>query len=135
MKIVQGLPPNYEVISKTFHFSSLPATFNPVFSYGDTLYNPTGLPISQDLMVHEETHERQQKIGVEQWWAMYLENKAFRLTQEVEAYGEQYKFLKTVLNRKGRFAELERLSDDLSSKLYGSIINKRDAKELIENYG
>jgi hypothetical protein len=86
-------------------------------------------------MVHEETHARQQKtIGVDQWWAMYLEMPKFRLSQEVEAYGEQYKFLCKVLNRKGRLAAISVLAQNLSSELYGNIINKKEAKELIQNY-
>lgn len=128
MKIVKGFPPNIDQILKTFKITDY-----TVFAYGDTLYNPIGKPIPQDLMIHEETHERQQKdYGVEAWWEMYLDNSTFRLTQEVEAYQNQFKFLKTVLNRKGRFGALEMLADQLSSELYGSIINRKEAKELID---
>lgn len=131
MKIVQGFPPNIRKINKVFKLSG----FNPIFTYGDTIYNPLGDPISQDLMIHEETHGRQQQAyGPEQWWEMYLENATFRLTQEVEAYGEQYKFLKSVLNRKGRKGILQVLAGNLSSAMYGNIINKKEAEELIENY-
>ncbi len=84
-------------------------------------------------MVHEQTHERQQAdYGVEQWWQMYIDNPTFRLTQEVEAYQNQFKFLKTVLNRLGRKAALEQLAAQLSSELYGNIITKKEAKELID---
>ena len=128
MKIVKGFPPNIAEINKKFKI-----TDHTVFTYGSELYNPIGLEISQDLLVHEETHEQQQKdIGVENWWNMYIENKGFRLKQEVEAYQNQYKFLKKVLNRKGRFGALEMLADQLSSELYDSIINRREAKELID---
>lgn len=128
MKIVKDFPPNIREITKVFKLDA----FNPVFTYGDTLYNPLGDPISQDLMIHEETHEKQQEaFGKDQWWAMYLENKNFRLTQEVEAYRNQYQFLKTVLNRKGRMGALVTLAENLSSALYGNIINKKEAKELI----
>lgn len=129
MKIINQFPPNINQIVAKFDLTG----FNPVFAYGDTLYNPSGLPISQDLMIHEETHERQQEAyGRDQWWAMYLENGKFRLTQEVEAYREQYKFIKTVLNRKGRIGALNVFAENLSSALYGNIINKKEAKELID---
>jgi hypothetical protein len=130
VKIEQGFPPNILEIKNKF-----PITVNTVYAYGETLYNPSGQEIPQDLMVHEETHQRQQQVlGVEQWWGMYLTQDGFRLRQEVEAYGEQYKFLKTVLNRKGRLGILQRLAQTLSSPLYGNIINKKEAQELIENY-
>lgn len=128
MKIVQAFPPNIDQILKKFKI-----TDHTVFAYGDTLYNPIGKDIPQDLMIHEETHERQQKdYGVEQWWQMYIEKPAFRLTQETEAYRNQYQFLKTVFNRLGRKVALNRLAEQLSSELYGNIINKSEAKGLID---
>lgn len=130
MKIVQDFPPNIREIAKKFKIT--PET---VFAYGDTLYNPLGHPISPDLMIHEETHEiQQQAYGVQQWWAMYLENPAFRLTQEVEAYRKQYEFLKTVLNRKGRLGALNQIAEQLSSELYGNICTKKEAKEYINDW-
>lgn len=129
MKVKHEFPPNIAEIQKVFDLRG----FNPVFTYGDTLYNPAGYNIPQDLMIHEEVHEKQQfAIGKEQWWELYLRDQDFRLSQEVEAYKEQYKFLKTVLNRKGRLAALNVLAENLSSKLYGQIINKKKAKELID---
>ena len=127
MKIVQEWPPNVADIMKVFPVRE----FKPVFTYGDTLYNPGGGEISDDLMAHEQTHERQQQaIGVEQWWAMYLENETFRLTQETEAYREQYKSVQG-RTRDWRRLFLSKIAKDLSSKLYGSIINTKQAKELI----
>lgn len=127
MKIVNDFPPNIAAIAKKFPIHG----FNPVFTYGDTLYNPSGGPISDDLMAHEQTHERQQQaIGVEQWWAMYLEDETFRLTQETEAYRAQYKAVQDK-PRNWRRLFLQAIARDLSSKLYGSIINTKQAKELI----
>lgn len=128
MKVVKAFPPNIDKILRKFKI-----TDHTVFAYGDTLYNPIGKEISQDLMVHEETHERQQQAyGVEAWWQMYIDNKNFRLTQETEAYRNQFQFLKTVLNRLGRKIALDRLATQLSSELYGNIINKKEAKGLID---
>jgi hypothetical protein len=128
MKIVKAFPPNIDQILKTFKI-----TDHTVFAYGDTIYNPIGLPIDTDLMIHEQTHQKQQeKWGIENWWLKYIEDKEFRLIQEVEAYQNQYQFLKTVLNRKGRAGALNTLAEQLSSPLYGNIINKKEAKELID---
>lgn len=103
-----------------------------VFTYGDKLYNPTGLEISPDLMAHEEVHSKQQAIlGVEQWWALYLKDDAFRLTEEVEAYREQYRYAKENYNRELRREVLAHIVRNLASRLYGNIVNKQIAKELI----
>jgi hypothetical protein len=127
VQVQTGFPPNITEILKRFK-----VTDHTVYAYGDILYNPTGLEIPQDLMVHEEVHQKQQNIlGVEQWWAMYLENKQFRLNQEVEAYRAQYEFLKTVFNRHSLRGALQQLAQNLSSPLYGSIITKKEAQNLI----
>lgn len=135
MEIVKALPPNYEQISKRFHFSSLPATFNPVFAWGDKIYNPTGHPIPKDIMIHEEVHQKQQEqIGLERWWEYYLTNDGFRLEQEVEAYRVQYKWIAENSSRNVRREMLQSIARDLSSALYGNIIKKREAEALIANY-
>ncbi len=106
--------------------------FKPVFTYGDTLYNPTRGQISQDLVAHEEVHERQQKLpGVKAWWNKYLVDEEFRLSQEIEAYRAQYAFIKTQLNRKARMPLLKELATNLSSSLYGNLININEAKDII----
>ena len=129
MKVKNEFPPNIDEIRMVFDLEG----FNPVFTYGDTLYNPTGLPVSEDLMKHEEIHEKQQKlIGVKEWWRMYLTDEKFRLSQEAEAYREQYQFIKEKMNRKARLPILKELTNNLSSKLYGNLINFNQAKELIK---
>jgi hypothetical protein len=130
VRIVQGFPPNIQEIKKKF-----PITVNTVYAYGSVLYNPSGQPILDDCMAHEETHQRQQQsIGIDEWWNLYLNNEGFRLTQEVEAYREQYRFISANFSRDVRRSALQKLAKDLSSPLYGDIIKKRDAEELIENY-
>jgi len=129
MKIVRGFPPNIDKILAKFRLDE----FLPIFTYGDILYNPHGLEVSDDLMAHEEVHQRQQKLlRVEDWWAMYLENKQFRLNQEVEAYRAQYKCVCKNYPRKVRRALLQQMAHNLSSALYGRIISKAEAQQLIE---
>lgn len=108
--------------------------FNPVFTYGDILYNPTGGEISDDLMAHEETHAKQQSVyGVQDWWTRYLKDDTFRMTQELEAYRAQYKHAQ-IYPRQVRRQLLDTISSNLSSRLYGKIVKKKEAKELISNY-
>lgn len=130
MKIIQDFPPNIADIASVLDIRGLRA----VFTYGDELYNPTGGDISEDLMAHEETHAKQQAaIGKDQWWAMYLTDEKFRLKQEAEAYQAQYGFARNNYNRDLRRRLLAELARGLSSKMYGNIINKQQAKEIIEN--
>jgi len=128
MKVVNDFPPNIQQIALEFPIEA----FRPVFTYGDTLYNPTGGEISDDLMAHEEEHEKQQaRIGIDNWWNLYLKNRAFRLTQELEAYRTQTKLLKTKYNRAYWKPRVQEMARNLSSPLYGNIIKFKDAKELI----
>ena len=126
MKVSDQLPPNYSDIASTFQLSG----FNAVFTYGDTLYNPTGLEVSEDLMAHEEVHAKQQ-TNPEEWWSRYLVDPEFRLSQELEAYKAQYKWFSDKPRPERRWF-LREFAKNLSSKLYGGIINKAQAEELIK---
>lgn len=128
MKEVHQWPPNIQEISKVFPLDK----FNPVFTYGNILYNPLRKSLPTDLIRHEEVHEKQQeKMGKDNWWKLYLEDKKFRLEQEVEAYREQARFVETYYNRKMRKLIRKELPKHLSSALYGNLINKQLAEELI----
>ena len=132
MKIKYIKPPNYDEIIK--QFPSVKDNHNVVFTYGDTLFVPYPMgAIPPDLMAHEETHSLQQAdVGVEQWWKNYFKMPQFRLSQEVEAYQAQMEALKETHNRHGRRAMLDKLSTDLSSSIYGDLVSKQEAKDLIK---
>ena len=130
MKIVIELPPNIEAIYEAFPFVKNRVK-EIVFTYGNILYNPGGNSIMKHLMVHEETHQRQQGKKVEEWWNQYLTDKSFRLNQEAEAYNTQYKFIKALHTRQVNRAELRRLAKDLSGPTYGNLCSFETAKELI----
>jgi signal transduction histidine kinase len=73
--------------------------FNPnttIFTYGRAIYNPAGIDIPDDLHVHECVHmDQQAKMagGPDAWWGRYLTDPWFRLSQEAEAYGAQFRYL------------------------------------------
>lgn len=132
MKIKHEFPPNYQEIVK--HFPSVKNNIQVVFSYGDDLYVPSGNEIIEHLMVHEQTHQKQQNaIGVDVWWSRYFDDKEFRLSQEIEAYRNQYLYIKETANRKDRKILLHKLSEDLSSSIYGNLVSKSEAMTLINN--
>ena len=130
MKIIIGTPPNYKDIVKAFNPPS-----TAVFTFGDTIYttDPENI-ISDHLIVHEETHQKQQDYTPGAWWTLYITDPSFRLTQEVEAYHNQYEFYKTThKDRNEQAIFLNKLASDLSGKVYGNIISFWGAYERIKN--
>lgn len=106
---------------------------NTVFTYGDTIH--TKNPMSEDLLVHELVHVGQQtKMGKDEWWAKYFEDAEFRLSQEIEAYKAQYKWVTENINdRNVRIKYLIFYSQSLSGSMYGGIISEREARKQIQN--
>lgn len=111
MQIIKEYPPNYAKIKEILN---PPDTV--CFTYGSTIYNPSGNEIKDDLLIHEQVHEKQQ-TNPEEWWDRYLIDKDFRLEQELEAYATQYNWIKEREN-------------DVISKLYLEFF----AKQLFELY-
>lgn len=126
MKVVTDYPPNYELLKATFKLQP-----NVVFTYGDTLYNPGGGVLEEHLMVHEETHAKQQS-NADSWWKRYIEDKEFRLSQELEAYRAQYQYLLEHNDRAYRRRVLRQISKDLSGGIYGNLLSQAEAKALIK---
>lgn len=118
MKILNEKPPViWEKVHKQFDIDDN-AT---IYTWGDAIYNPANLRITEDLFVHERTHMLQQSKfgGPEQWWDEYLKDANFRYTQEVEAYQAQYKFFcGKNKDRNIQFRYLRMLSLILSSPMY-----------------
>lgn len=131
MKIVQGFPPNYNRIKEVFDLTGK----NPIFCWGDIIYFPNGTKLDEHLIVHESVHSEQQKEagGPEMWWAQYLDDPRFRLSQEVTAYRAQYKFVSENSSRQVSRNFLKIIAKDLSSPMYGSLVNLQEAINLIKN--
>lgn len=133
MQISNEKPPCWEEANKLFKLEEL--DLGTVFTYGDTLYNPSNVPISQDLFAHEETHGHQQEhndtvAGL--WWKRYIADPAFRLDQEVEAYGAQYAFLcQREKDRNKRAQMLWRIATALAGPMYGNIVTHSEAMRRI----
>ena len=129
-KIVKDVPPNYGAIKVRFELGGR----EMVFTYGDTLYIPTGFIPSPDLLTHEMVHIQQQGNDPAGWWERYLKDDDFRTSQETEAYKEQYKyFCKKVTNRDERAKLLMVLAQDFSSSVYGKIVSYPQALALIRD--
>jgi len=123
-------PPNYKIIKKAFNLGEHE---NVIFTYGDTLYVPQGekTKLDKPLMAHEEVHSRQQQeIGASWWWDRFLSEPPFRLSQELEAYREQYKAMQNMPAKK-RAGYLTHIAHDLSSEIYGSLMSFEEAVAVI----
>lgn len=134
MKIVKDFPPNYEEIISVL--KGVQHEKNVIFTYGDTLYNPNTGDVDTDLLKHEETHAHQQEqYGIKEWWSRYLIDDDFRITQETEAYYNQYiSYCSHERDRNKRTVYLYTLARDLSSDIYGGILSVSEAKSLIQSY-
>lgn len=132
MKIKNEFPPNYQDIIEAFDLKGQ----KTLFTYGDTVYDPYG-GITDDLIVHEQTHIEQQggnDVQAGLWWKLYLADPEFRLKEEISAYVNQYKYLcKRIKDRNKRFRILNDIAGYLSGPIYGNAISKSDALQKLQN--
>ena len=103
-------------------------TKRTIFALGEDIY--TDYPLTPDLLVHENVHLRQQaEIGVKEWVYDFIYNPERRLEIELEAYREQ---LKSIKDRNYRAKVRWESAGNLSSSLYGNIISRADAFNLLK---
>jgi hypothetical protein len=134
MNVVVDGPPMWREIAQRFPAS---ITNGVVFTWGDTLFNPSGGEISEDLFAHEAMHTKQQEAagGPEAWWKRYLVDAAFVLDQEARAYGRQFAWIRAHHRNRGRQArELHALARVLASPMYGSCCTFPAALKLIRGF-
>jgi len=131
MKIVNEYPPNYaQIVSYLGDVES----HKPIFCYGDTIYNPFKQEVTRDFEIHEEVHSKQQGDNPHNWWYNYLTDPAFRLEQEIEAYGTQYAYAKTIAKREITDWLKENFARALSGSLYGNLLTYHQAESRINKY-
>ena len=129
VKILTERPPNWEAIADVFMPWNIQ---NAVFTYGDTVYNPNGYPLSEDLKAHEAVHVERQQMP-EAWWTLYLHDPVFRMREELMAYQAQYAYAVKNYNRQRRKVLLNAIAKDLAGPMYGRLMTKDEAKDLIAN--
>lgn len=103
-----------------------------VYTYGFNIYSQTAIP--DHTIAHELVHVKQQlEIGKDEWWKKYLNDRRFRMSQEVEAFRAQYEcFKRTVKDRNQLDKSLRWLAENLA-KGYKLEINAVQAAALIKN--
>jgi len=150
MKIIVGQPPNYEEIVK-----AIPSVkkFSVIYAWGDRMYAPTTKTVPKHLIAHESVHMARQRAfvialyetqwesiteasreeGIDAWWNCYLNDMKFRFDEELPAHqGEYLWFLQNGAHRPERRRALSEISRRLAGPLYGRLITKGAARELME---
>lgn len=123
MKISKEKPEIYEKLHERF---GVDWEKGIIITYGDTVH--CKFPLSDDLLVHEQTHiDQQAKIGKEVFFEKYMSDSVFRLIQEVEAYQNQWKYIKSHYNHQYRRFLKKKLSTDMAN-LYGNMCTKQEAE-------
>lgn len=133
MTIVIDRPPVWDEAHKHFKLDDS----RTVYTYGDRLYNPSGLDVSDDLLAHEATHADQQleiEGGPAEWWRRYFADPKFRQEQELEAYQNQYTFycFRVSRDRNARARFLNHIASAMSSSMYNAGITHVDAIRIIK---
>lgn len=131
MEIKNELPPNFNRIKEVLNPPD-----DAVFAYGDIIFNPSGGKIPEDIILHEEVHQKQQKLfgTPELWWVKYLKDTNFRLIEEVEAYAAQYNFIKGKVPNKILKVALQELANNLIEVYNIPDITFGKAQTLIRKY-
>lgn len=126
IKISTEKPSLYEKIKDIF---GIDWEKGVVITYGDTIY--CKYPLSEDLMIHEATHVKQQTdMDKDEWWGKYFLDKEFRLSQELEAYNNQMHFINKTYNRDYRRKLRNKILHDMTT-MYGSMCTKKEAEVLL----
>jgi hypothetical protein len=129
MKIIRAYPPNFRAIVSIFSHARKQGV---IFTFGDTIYNPSGGIIPDALRVHESVHSDRQGASPDAWWEQYLSSAAFRFDEELPAHRAEFAFLAAAnIYRSQVEKHLRAVADRLSGPLYGCMVSFDKAKELI----
>lgn len=130
--IIDANPPIYEKVEKALG----PLPKNVVFAYAGMIFNPSNGVITEPMRIHELTHLAQQGKDFDKWWDHYLADPEFRLSQEVEAFSNEYNCFRTYSkDRNARVRFLHSCADRLSNTVYGAgFISFSDAFKLIKEH-
>lgn len=132
MRVIRDRPPLFDEIDARFNVRGKPI----LFAWGDRLYIPSGsLDVAPHLMAHEEVHGARQgtaEPGIILWWKSYLNDREFRLDEEILAHRAEYQSLISHSGgRQQRRRHLAITAARLAAPLYGRMISVSEAKKVI----
>lgn len=129
MNIISDYPPNYSEIVAVFPTAKQRGV---IFTYGDTLYNPSRVSISESLMAHEVVHSIRHGTDPKSWWDKYLVDPKFRLKEEALAHQVEYRRASQDASRPIRRQALAQIAKRLCSPLYGGLLSYDEAKKMVQ---
>lgn len=104
-----------------------------IITYYPKIHTP--IQLTEAKLVHELTHLKQQEEyigGVKDWWARYLQDDEFRLSQELEAYRQEVVWImENIRDRSKRYFLIRQIRKDLSSSIYGGLVSFEEATKLL----
>lgn len=128
MSILISEPPIYDRLVEKFNVSM---DNGLIIAYYPNIHCRFEIP--ELKRIHESIHlARQKDMGVEFWWDLYLSNEQFRLEEELLAYGAEIKAIRELdIDRNNRRFLLNEIYTNLSSSMYGNLLTKEQAKEIL----
>ena len=130
--VVIGFPPNFAHLREVFGPSNVRGA---IFSWGDTLFNPYRIALSEALIAHEARHGARQgrsEETIRHWWNRYVHDKEFRLHEEILGHQAEFRsFCRDNVNSAKRARAALAMADRLSGPLYGHAIGFGEAKHRI----
>lgn len=131
--IIVGYPPLWDEILLAFPGAAQPGV---IFSWGDRIFNPYGVPLPPSIIAHEAVHAEQQSnivAGVVAWWRRYMDEPDFRLAQEIPAHQAELEVLcNESKSRNERRFHIKIVASRLCSPLYGRMISMDRAKAALK---
>jgi hypothetical protein len=126
MAILLETPPIYARILDAFPLAKKRGV---IFSWGENIYNPSGVDIPDHLIIHERLHSRRQNGDPRGWWDKYLEDSEFRLNEEILAHIAELSYVKDhAPSRELRRGAAGAVALRLRNPLYGWKMTKKEAR-------
>ena len=143
MQVVRDRPPLFDLIDKKFNVRGRPV----IFAWGSQIFAPSGSgDVPSHLKAHEAVHGGRQLLfggqgsgmsdesRIRLWWMIYIENDDFRREEEKLAHIAEYRHLcEHAGGRNQRRRHLSIVATKLSSPLYGPLMSKSRAREVLEH--
>lgn len=130
MQIVVSYPPMIDEIDAKFRVKR---RHGIIYSWGDTIFNPSGVHIRPELIAHEEAHgARQRNADLKAWWELYIESPSFRLAEETPAHVAELRYLVDhAPSRQLRRGALKYVAQRFAALLYGPMITVSKARRIL----
>lgn len=126
-------PPLIDEIDAAFGVRGKPI----LFAFGDKIYNPAGVDVPPEIVVHETVHGERQGDDVFGWWRRYIADPVFRLEEELPAHVAEFQELCTlqasrwVSHRNMRRTLAAHVARKLSAPLYGRLVTFDAARKFL----